>query len=82
MLDFLIPEFLENYKKLYGDLVFKFHSMLHYTRVLRALGPLTNFWGMRYESRHRDLKLSAVATNCTKNLTDRLFSDHNYVWLL
>lgn len=36
--------------------------MTHIPRILKENCPLINFWLMRYESKHRELKLTAVNT--------------------
>lgn len=50
----------ELYIRLCGPLKPKFHILSHYPRILFENGPFTNFWCMRFESRHRDLKANWV----------------------
>lgn len=65
----LIKEHNELYMKLFKTtLKPKFHNMIHYPRILLENGPVINFWCMRYESRHRQIKGNAQSTNCSKNL--------------
>lgn len=61
-LDEIVPSFLFLYKKIYGDLTFKFHNMTHLVRALKKNGD------MKFESKHRQLKLTAVSTSSRKNL--------------
>lgn len=37
----------------------KFHFLIHYPGMMKTLGPLYNLWCMRYESKHRTLKIAA-----------------------
>ena len=67
-IDFLIHDFLSLYKKLFGNLKFKFHNLIHIVQCLKNNGPLINYWTMRYESKHRQLKLTAVSTANRMNL--------------
>ena len=71
-LQYLIDEFLKLYTKLYGDLKFKFHNLIHLVRVLELNGPLIYYWGMRYESKHHQLKLSSVVTSNKINLLETI----------
>lgn len=63
-----IKPFLELYLLMFGNLKFKFHNITHLVRALLENGPLINFWCMRYEAKHRILKLTAVSTNSRRNL--------------
>lgn len=76
-LDDEFPQFIKMYKKLVGNIVYKLHNGTHITRVMKKNGPMANFLSMRFESKHRQLKLTAVTTNnrqyllktlCTKSL--------------
>ena len=44
-LDHFIPEFLSQYKELYGELKNKFHNMVHMPRILRNNSPLIYIYG-------------------------------------
>lgn len=44
----------------------KHHLMLHYPRIIRHSGPPINFWSMRGEGKHKELKSYA------KNITSRV----------
>ena len=67
-----LTELIENHHKLYiklaGNLKPKFHNIIHYPRIILRNGPVIHFWCMRFESRHREIKSTAEATSCTKNL--------------
>lgn len=71
-LEMLIAEFLSKYKSLYGSVKYKFHNMTHFVRNMRQNGPLVHTWTMRFESKHRQLKLSAVSTSNRMNLLKTL----------
>lgn len=61
-LEILITQFLFLYKSLYGPLKFKFHNMIHLIEMLPSNGPSVHYWAMRFESKHRQHKLTAVTT--------------------
>lgn len=52
----LVSEFNQMYIELVGDLKPKMHFLTHYFRVIFLFGPPTQYWTMRFESKHRDLK--------------------------
>ena len=72
LLEYYITEHLTLYIKLYGALKPKHHNMTHYPRILLENGPFINFWSMRYEAKHRNFKLTASNTSCSKNLLKTL----------
>lgn len=67
-LESLIPRFLESYKDLYGELVYKFHNLIHVIRGLLKNGPMIHFQTARYESKHRPQKQAAASSSCKKML--------------
>lgn len=67
-LDILIPQFLCLYKLLYGPLKYKFHNLSHLRDILRNNGPAVHYWSMRFESKHRPHKLTAVNTSNKINI--------------
>ena len=71
-LEILIPEFLSSYKLLYGALKFKFHNMTHYIRTIIDNGPLIHYWTMRFESKHREHKLTAATSSNRVNILKTL----------
>uniref|UniRef100_A0ABD2WZ86 DUF2357 domain-containing protein n=1 Tax=Trichogramma kaykai TaxID=54128 RepID=A0ABD2WZ86_9HYME len=46
----------------------KFHFLTHYPSIIEEFGPCIHYWTMRHESRHRDIKANAVASNTHLNL--------------
>ena len=71
-LEIIIPEFLYSYKSLYEALKFKFHNMTHYIRTIFDNGPLIDYWTMRFESKHREHKLTAATTSNKVNILKTL----------
>ena len=68
VLKILIQKHNELYVNLFGNLKPKFHNLLHYPRILLQNGPCINFWSMRFESRHRELKANVQSMSSCKNL--------------
>lgn len=64
----LIDEHHQLYIKFYGNLPFKFHNVIHYPNLLLKNGPFVNYWAMRFESNHRNIKSNADAVSGSKNL--------------
>lgn len=56
ILQILIEEHHSLYIKLFGELRPTFHNMIHYSRIFYQSGPLVNNWGMRFESKNKQLK--------------------------
>lgn len=54
----------------------KFHFMTHYPSVLEKSGPLSNLATLRYESKHRQFKLSANVISSRVNITHSLAIKH------
>ena len=54
----MIKDHHEHFLALYQDrrLKPKHHFMIHYPRQMRLLGPVVNFWAMRFEAKHRFFK--------------------------
>lgn len=67
-LDDLVDLHNSLFVKLFGALKPKFHYMTHYERYLILNGPMVNYWCMRLESRHRQLKSVANTISSTVNL--------------
>lgn len=62
----LIAEYHTAFMQLYPDRNLKpnHHFLLHYPRAIRKIGPLKQFWTMRFEARHNFFKqLSHVVCN-------------------
>ena len=68
----VLKKLIEDHNQLYidlcGTLKPKFHILLYYPTILLNNGPLINFWSMRYELKHRQVKAIAQSTNSNKNL--------------
>lgn len=64
----LIEDLNSTYLNFYKALKSKFHFLIHYPTIMDIFGPCVHYWTMRYESRHRDVKANAVASNCNVNL--------------
>jgi hypothetical protein len=46
----------------------KHHFMLHYSTVMRLVGPLKNLWCMRLEAKHKEIKKYATVISSRQNL--------------
>jgi len=60
-LDALVVEHHELFLTLFGEenLINKHHHMVHYSDSIRAFGPLSRMWCMRFESKHQPMKRRA-----------------------
>lgn len=73
-LSHLIKDLFEMFKKLFPDINFinKFHHLLHYVECIKWSGPLINFWCMKFELKHGQLKERSHVMhnyrNCPKTL--------------
>lgn len=67
-LETTIVEFNKLYINLFGDLKPKFHFALHYVRMMRRDGPVCKLSTMRFESKHRELKMIIISTFCHINI--------------
>ncbi|XP_034236587.1 uncharacterized protein LOC117642457 [Thrips palmi] len=54
----------------------KHHYMLHYHIIMRLIGPLVHVSSMRWESKHRELKIIARSTCSRKNLPKTLITKY------
>lgn len=54
----------------------KHHFMLHYPGVIRKLGPLRQFWAIRFEARHAFLKNSSNVTCNFRNICKTMAFRH------
>ena len=54
----IVKEYLELFKQLFPDQPFtpKQHYLVHFPKVILLLGPLINFWAMRFEAKHQYFK--------------------------
>ena len=46
----------------------KMHFMVHYAEFIRLLGPMRNYWCMRFEAKHQYFKKVATSINCFKDI--------------
>lgn len=67
-----IEDYLQLVIKYFQHLKPKHHHMLHYSMVLNMSGPLVHLWGMRFEQKHRDSKLSSNVSGSFKNMIHTL----------
>lgn len=73
----LIHKYLDSFIKLFGGgLKPKHHLLLHYVRVIRAMGPVTFFWVMRMEAKHQFFKRIAQRTKNFVNLKKTMAQQH------
>ncbi|XP_052130760.1 uncharacterized protein LOC127751350 [Frankliniella occidentalis] len=69
LLQVLVQDHNNTYQELFrADFQPKFHFMLHYAHLMTVVGPLLHLSSMRWESKHRELKQVARATNSRINL--------------
>ena len=53
----LIREFLSGFKQTFNAVIIpKLHYLVHCPRLILTLGPLVNYWCMRFESKHQYFK--------------------------
>ncbi|XP_022162857.1 uncharacterized protein LOC111028505, partial [Myzus persicae] len=73
----LISEHHQLYLKLFNtNLKPKHHHLLHYPDIMKKVGPLSHLWSMRYESKHRESKLTAHSITSRKNICLTLALKH------
>lgn len=68
LLQNIISEHHELYIEKFGYLKPKHHFLVHYPRLMRMLGPLSNTSSIRYEARHRQFKSAANVIASRKNI--------------
>jgi len=73
-----IETYIAWFKILYPTvkLTTKIHNMAHYPRFIRVNGPPLDYWAMRFESKHHNLKRIHFATNNHINLLSSLANRH------
>lgn len=67
---------LDLYIKFFGDLIPKQHFLVHYASRIRAIGPLIFCNMMRFDSKHRVLKVIRNQTNNFKAINKTLAYQH------
>jgi len=77
-LEDLISTYLFSFVEVFGaDFVIpKMHFMVHYPEFIRLLGPMRNYWCMRFEAKHQYFKKVATSINCFKDITKTLAKRH------
>lgn len=69
LLKTLISDHHELYLKLFNvHLKPKHHHMVHYPFIIEKSGPLSLFWSMRFEAKHKELKDTANSITSRKNI--------------
>lgn len=77
LLKTLISEHHQLYLRLFrSNLKPKHHHMVHYPFIIQKSGPLTFFWSMRFEAKHKELKDTAHAITSRKNIQYTLSLKH------
>ncbi|KAM7310696.1 uncharacterized protein ISCGN_007604 [Ixodes scapularis] len=77
-LESLVQTFLVEFAQRYGaaSVIPKLHYLVHYARFIRELGPLQQFWSMRFEAKHQYFKSLASRVKNFKNITLTLSKRH------
>ncbi|KAE9530467.1 hypothetical protein AGLY_010929 [Aphis glycines] len=77
LLTTLIKEHHQLYLQLFNtNLKPKHHHLLHYPYVMKKVGPVSHLWSMRFESKHRESKLTAHSITSRKNICCTLSIKH------
>lgn len=64
-----ISEFCSEFKNVYkSHLPPKFHFLTHYPRMLLKFGPILDTWTMRFEAKHRVMKIAGRASSNKINI--------------
>lgn len=73
LLDSLVEEHNDLYFVLFRDtLKPKHHNLIHYSRIMRLIGPLVHVWCMRFECKNRSQTVAAQGTRSRKNIMKTL----------
>lgn len=77
----LLQVLVEEFNQLYTELTEthlkpKFHFLVHYAKVMELMGPIKQFWSMRFESKHSELKKTAHSTQSRRNLIKTMALKH------
>ncbi|CAN7999370.1 unnamed protein product [Ixodes hexagonus] len=77
-LETIVQAFLVEFAQRYGSaaIIPKLHYLVHYARMIRELGPLQQFWSMRFEAKHQYLKSLASRIKNFRNITLTLSKRH------
>uniref|UniRef100_A0A2R5L642 Uncharacterized protein n=2 Tax=Ornithodoros turicata TaxID=34597 RepID=A0A2R5L642_9ACAR len=73
-----IAEFLSMFMEMYPTVRIppKLHYMIHYPRIIRELGPLRQYWCLRFEAKHQFLKNHATRVHNFRNIPYTLARKH------
>ncbi|XP_075741514.1 uncharacterized protein LOC142791002 [Rhipicephalus microplus] len=72
-----IRYFSSSFEILYpGHVIPKLHFLVHYPRLINELGPLKQYWCMRYEAKHQYLKSIAVRNQNFRNICKTIAGRH------
>ena len=72
----LIKDFLSEFKEAFNATIIpKLHYLIHCPRLILTLGPLVNYWCMRFESKHQYFKKKSRKSNF-KNICMSLAKGH------
>lgn len=71
-LQIFIQEYLELVKQYLHDFKPKHHHLLHYALVYEQSGPLVHLWGMLFEQKHRQSKLTSNISGSYQNIIHTL----------
>lgn len=84
ILDSLIEEYLLLRLTLFPKvkLKAKHHFLSHYPQFILKFGPAIKFWTMRFESKHRFFKQTALGSKNFKNISHTLSTKHQEFQLL
>lgn len=72
----LITEHNQIYMQLNQTLKPKFHNLIHYSRIIRNVDPLTQISSMRFESVHKIFKATLYSCNSRINLLKTIFAKY------
>lgn len=77
-LETTVQTFLVDFAQRYGAAAItpKMHYLVHYARLIRELGPLPQFWSMRFEAKHQYFKSLASRVKNFRNITRTLSTRH------
>lgn len=77
-LETAVQAFLVAFAERYGTaaIIPKLHFLVHYARFIREVGPLPQFWSMRFEAKHQYLKSLASRIKNFRNVTLTLSKRH------
>ncbi|CAN7951622.1 unnamed protein product [Ixodes pacificus] len=77
-LEVLVKDFVEAFTAMYptAEVLPKMHYMVHYARLTAALGPLRQYWCLRFEAKHQYFKSMASKVKNFINICKTLATRH------